>query len=206
VAPVLHSRTGVMVMSGNRPRALLVSLVGAAAVLGAVGVAGAEPAPEPNPAQQQFISDVTGLGTVAGITNDAVILSTGGLVCDALSKGNTRLSVAKWYRGYSRDMAIADSTVFVDFAIKDLCPEAPPKPGPRDQAGAEQVVRAAYLTMQKGCRPDLDPQFQSITWDAPGFSPEAGGSGVINDAVRGLGGQFQTAWTIDGWDTEFLFC
>ncbi|WP_293237465.1 hypothetical protein [Mycolicibacterium sp.] len=84
---------------------------------------------------------------------------------------------------------------------------APPLPTP-DQDSAEWTVTDGYLVKQSECTPDTPGDPQSITWDAPGFIPAIGGSGMIHDGNPQLGGQFAAHWVpLPGyWDVEYQFC
>lgn len=73
------------------------------------------------------------------------------------------------------------------------------------QDNAEFAIADGYIIKQINCTPDLSPVFESITWDAPGWTPE-GGSGMIHDANPALGGQFAARWAGDYWDVEYQFC
>jgi hypothetical protein len=84
---------------------------------------------------------------------------------------------------------------------------APPLPTP-ERDSAEWTVTDGYFVKQSGCTPDTpgDPEF--ITWDAPGFLPSIGGTGMIHDSNPQLGGQFSAHWVPSPgyWDVEYQFC
>jgi hypothetical protein len=86
-----------------------------------------------------------------------------------------------------------------------LCPNAP-APDSGDQATAEQRIIDGYVAKQKGCTPDLPPNPQSVTWDPPGFMPNVGGTGNINDADPRLGGHFRADWVNGRWNIEYMYC
>ena len=73
------------------------------------------------------------------------------------------------------------------------------------QESAEFAIADGYIAMQTICTPDRTPNFQSVTWDDPGFTPE-GGTGIIHDADPALGGQFKATWAVDNWSVEYQFC
>ena len=90
-----------------------------------------------------------------------------------------------------------------------LCPNdpAPPDPGDLgDQPTAEQRVIQGYIAKQKNCTPELTPSPQSVTWDPPGFTPNAGGSGNIKDVNPQLGGHFRADWVNGRWHIEYPYC
>ncbi|MBO0883182.1 MAG: integrase [Mycobacterium sp.] len=86
-----------------------------------------------------------------------------------------------------------------------FCP-ADPAPEGGDQATAEQKIRDGYIQKQINCTPSLPPNPQSITWDPPGFAPNAGGSGVIRDANPQLGGQYRADYVNGRWHIEYPYC
>jgi len=86
-----------------------------------------------------------------------------------------------------------------------MCPKDP-APDSGDQATAEQRIIDGYIAKQKGCTPDLPPNPQRITWDPPGFTPNIGGTGIVNDADPRLGGQFRADWVNGRWHIEYLYC
>ncbi|BDX31953.1 hypothetical protein TUM20985_25000 [Mycobacterium antarcticum] len=84
---------------------------------------------------------------------------------------------------------------------------APPPPTPQ-QDSAEWTVTDGYFVKQIACTPDTPGDPVAITWDAPGFIPWLGGTGMIHDANPQLGGQFSTHWVpVPGyWDVAYEFC
>jgi len=86
-----------------------------------------------------------------------------------------------------------------------LCPNDPP-PDAGDQPTAEQRVIDGYVTKQVGCTPDLPPNPQSVTWDPPGFTPNVGGSGNVNDADPRLGGHFAADYVNGRWHIDYQYC
>ncbi|OSC42128.1 integrase [Mycobacterium decipiens] len=86
-----------------------------------------------------------------------------------------------------------------------VCPGAPAPDG-GDQASAEQRIIDGYIAKQVGCTPDLSPNPQSITWDPPGFTPNAGGSGEVNDADPRLGGHFLADYVNGRWHIDYMYC
>jgi hypothetical protein len=90
-----------------------------------------------------------------------------------------------------------------------LCPNDPAPPNPPDlddQPTAEQRVIDGYVEKQKGCTPDAPPNPQSVTWDPPGFTPNVGGSGIVNDANPQLGGHFRADWVNGRWHVDYMYC
>jgi hypothetical protein len=89
-----------------------------------------------------------------------------------------------------------------------LCPKqpAPPDPDRGDQTTAEQRIIDGYIPKQKGCTPDLTPNPQGVTWDSPGFTPNVGGTGTVNDADPRLGGEFRADWVDGRWHIEYPYC
>jgi hypothetical protein len=73
------------------------------------------------------------------------------------------------------------------------------------QDNAEFAIADGYIAKQINCTPGLSPEFQSITWNPPGFTPE-GGSGMIHDADPALGGPFSATWAGTYWDIEYQYC
>lgn len=86
-----------------------------------------------------------------------------------------------------------------------MCP-ADPAPDSGDQTTAEQRVIDGYIAKQKGCTPDTPPNPRSVTWDPPGFTPNLGGTGVVDDANPQLGGHFRADWVNGRWHIEYLYC
>jgi len=86
-----------------------------------------------------------------------------------------------------------------------LCRTDPP-PDAGDQTTAEQRVIDGYVTKQAGCTPDLPANPQSVTWDPPGFAPNAGGSGNVNDADPRLGGHFVADYVNGRWHIDYQYC
>jgi hypothetical protein len=86
-----------------------------------------------------------------------------------------------------------------------MCPKDP-APDSGDQGTAEQRIIDGYIAKQKGCTPDLTPNPQGVTWDSPGFTPNVGGTGKVNDADPRLGGQFRADWVNGRWHIEYPFC
>jgi hypothetical protein len=81
---------------------------------------------------------------------------------------------------------------------------APSDPG--DQTTAEQRIIDGYVAKQRGCTPDLAPNPQGVTWDAPGFTPNVGGTGAVTDADPRLGGQFRADWVDGRWHIVYPYC
>ncbi|MBY0288791.1 MAG: hypothetical protein K2X52_16840 [Mycobacteriaceae bacterium] len=73
------------------------------------------------------------------------------------------------------------------------------------QDSAEFAIADGYIAMQAVCTPDVSPVFESVTWDAPRFTPE-GGTGMIHDANPDLGGHFAATWSGENWAVEYQFC
>jgi hypothetical protein len=73
------------------------------------------------------------------------------------------------------------------------CPKqpAPPDPDTGDQTTAEQRITDGYVAKQK---------------DSPGFTPNLGGTGRVNDADPRLGGQFRADWVNGRWHIEYPYC
>jgi hypothetical protein len=88
------------------------------------------------------------------------------------------------------------------------CPKqpAPPNPDTGDQTTAEQRIIDGYVAKQKGCTPDLTPNPLGVIWDSPGFTPNLGGTGRVNDADPRLGGQFRADWVNGRWHIEYPYC
>lgn len=86
-----------------------------------------------------------------------------------------------------------------------LCANAP-APDAADQATAERAVIDGYIKKQVRCTPTMAPNPVSITWDPPGFTPGAGGSGLIHDANPALGGQYRADYVDGRWHIEYLYC
>jgi hypothetical protein len=88
------------------------------------------------------------------------------------------------------------------------CPKqpAPPDPDSGDQTTAEQRIIDGYVSKQNGCTPDLTPNPQGVTWDSPGFTPNLGGTGRVDDADPRLGGQFRADWVNGRWHIEYPYC
>ena len=81
---------------------------------------------------------------------------------------------------------------------------APADPG--DQTTAEQRIIDGYIAKQRGCTPDLAPNPQGVNWDSPGFTPNVGGTGTVNDADPRLGGQFRADWVNGRWHIVYPYC
>ncbi len=86
-----------------------------------------------------------------------------------------------------------------------MCPRDP-APDSGDQTTAEQRIIDGYVAKQQGCTPDLTPNPQGVTWDSPGFTPNVGGTGRVNDADPRLGGQFRADWVNGRWHIEYPYC
>jgi hypothetical protein len=88
------------------------------------------------------------------------------------------------------------------------CAQLPAAPSPDlgDQTTAEQRIVDGYLTKQRACTPEQKPSPNGVAWDAPGFVPNVGGTGTINDADPGLGGPFRADWVNGRWHIEYRFC
>jgi hypothetical protein len=89
-----------------------------------------------------------------------------------------------------------------------VCPNdpAPPDPDLGDQPTAEQRIIDGYIAKQKSCTPETPPNPQHVNWDAPGFTPNVGGTGNITDADPRLGGQFRADWVNGRWNVQYLYC
>ena len=90
-----------------------------------------------------------------------------------------------------------------------LCPNDPAPPNPPDlddQPTAEQRVIEGYIAKQQGCTPQTPANPQSVTWDPPGFTPNVGGSGNVNDANPQLGGHFRADWVNGRWHIDYMHC
>ncbi|CAM3106377.1 hypothetical protein BST27_17425 [Mycobacterium intermedium] len=83
---------------------------------------------------------------------------------------------------------------------------ADPAPDAGDQPTAEQRVIEGYVDKQAGCTPDLPANPQSVTWDPPGFAPNVGGSGSVNDADPRLGGRFVADYVNGHWHIAYPYC
>lgn len=83
---------------------------------------------------------------------------------------------------------------------------ADPAPDGGDQTTAERRVIDGYVTKQAGCTPDLAAHPQSVIWDAPGFTPNAGGSGNVKDADPSLGGHFVADYVNGRWHIDYQYC
>jgi hypothetical protein len=88
------------------------------------------------------------------------------------------------------------------------CAQFPATPGPDlgDQTTAEQRIIDGYVTKQRACTPEEAPSPSGVAWDAPGFVPNVGGTGMINDANPGLGGPFRADWVNGRWHIEYRYC
>jgi hypothetical protein len=88
------------------------------------------------------------------------------------------------------------------------CAQYPAAPGPDlgDQTTAEQRIIDGYVTKQRACTPEDAPSPNGVAWDAPGFVPNVGGTGTINDTNPGLGGPFRADWVNGRWHIEYLYC
>jgi hypothetical protein len=93
-------------------------------------------------------------------------------------------------------------------AAHAMCPKnpAPPDPDLGDQTTAEQRIIDGYIAKQRGCTPDLAPNPLGVNWDSPGFTPNAGGTGTVNDADPRLGGQFRADWVNGRWHIVYPYC
>jgi hypothetical protein len=90
-------------------------------------------------------------------------------------------------------------------AASSLCPADPPPDG-GDQSTAERRIIDGYVAKQAGCTPDLPANPQSVNWDSPGFTPNTGGSGNINDADPALGGHFVADYVNGRWHIDYQYC
>ena len=185
---------------------MFASAIGVATLTGGA-VGHADPDSSLTPQEQQFVNDVNSVG-ITSKTGDQPLVSVGRQICSELASGNTREMETQLV--YAR---IAGSTpdqakAVVDFAIKDLCPAAPPISAGRDQQSAEQAIRDGYTKKLANCYATRNavPNIQSISWDPPGFSEETGGSGTIHDADPRLGGQFLAMWVVGRWDIQYQWC
>lgn len=86
-----------------------------------------------------------------------------------------------------------------------LCP-TDPAPDGGDQTTAERRIIDGYVSKQAGCTPDLPANPQSVTWDPPGFTPNTGGSGNINDSDPRLGGHFVADYVNGRWHIDYQYC
>lgn len=86
-----------------------------------------------------------------------------------------------------------------------MCPKDPATDG-GDQTTAERRVIDGYVAKQAGCTPDLAANPQSVTWDSPGFTPNTGGSGKVNDDDPRLGGPFVASYVNGRWHIDYQYC
>src|ERR1700722_5363839 len=84
----------------------------------------------------------------------------------ASSGGNMRRRLS----GIGPRVHVAALAVFVATAVLTGGPAATVYADPGDQATAEQRIIDGYVAKQHGCTPDLAPNPQGVTWDAPGFA------------------------------------
>jgi hypothetical protein len=175
-------------------------------VLGGTPVSQASPALTPN--EQQFVNDLASIG-ITPKSGSRGLVGLGYYFCSELSTGKTLEYMRN--RAYAE---IAGSTpdqakAALDFAIRDLCPAAPPVSAGRDQASAEQAVKNAYTRKVANCLGSRNEvtDVRSISWDAPGYSEQTGGSGYINDANPNLDRtQFMAMWIVGRWDVQINAC
>ena len=85
------------------------------------------------------------------------------------------------------------------------CP-ADPAPDGGDQMTAERRIVDGYVAKQAGCTPDSPASPQSVTWDPPGFTPNLGGAGNINDSNPSLGGHFVADYVNGRWHIDYQYC
>lgn len=83
---------------------------------------------------------------------------------------------------------------------------ADPAPDGGDQATAERRITDGYVAKQAGCTPDSPANPQSVTWDPPGFTPNAGGAGMIHDSDPALGGHFLADYVNGRWHIDYQYC
>lgn len=160
------------------------------------------------PNEQRFIDDLASIG-IAPTSSPRGLVGLGYFFCSELSTGKTMEYMQN--RAYA---AITGSTpdqakAALDFAVKDLCPAAPPVSAGRDRASAEQAVKDAYARSVGNCLGTRNevPDVRSISWDAPGYSEQTGGSGYIVDANPHLGPtQFMATWIVGRWDVQIMAC
>ena len=180
--------------------------VGISSVLGGTSVSQASPTLTPN--EQQFVNDLATIG-ITPTSGLRGLVGLGYYFCSELSNGKTL--------EYMQNRAYAEITgstpgqanAALDSAIKNLCPAAPPVSAGRDQASAEQAVKDAYTRKVANCFASRNevPDVRSISWDAPGYSEQTGGSGYINDANPNLGRtQFMAMWIVGRWDVQINAC
>jgi hypothetical protein len=108
--------------------------------------------------------------------------------------------------GIGPRVRVAALAVFVATAVLTGGPAATVYADPGDQATAEQRIIDGYVAKQHGCTPDLAPNPQGVTWDAPGFAPNVGGTGSVRDADPRLGGQFRADWVDGRWHIVYPYC
>ncbi|BDB45191.1 MULTISPECIES: integrase [Mycobacterium] len=85
------------------------------------------------------------------------------------------------------------------------CPASPAADG-GDQATAERRIIDGYVAKQAGCTPEATADPQSVTWQPPGFTPNVGGAGNVNDADASLGGHFVAAYVNGRWHIDYQYC
>jgi len=178
----------------------------ASSVFGGTPVSQATPALTPN--EQQFVNDLARIG-ITPTSDSRSLVGLGYFFCSELSTGKTIEYMQN--RAYAE---IAGSTpgqarAALDFAIRDLCPAAPPVSAGRDQASAEQAVKDAYTRKVGNCLGSREEvtDVRSISWDSPGYSELTGGSGYVNDANPDLGRtQFMAMWIVGRWDVQINAC
>jgi hypothetical protein len=130
-------------------------------------------------------------------------------ICGDLAGGKTREYETNIVYGSIGGSTPDQAKAVVGFAINDLCPAAPPVSAGRDQASAERAVKDAYVQKVANClgsRSEV-PNVRSISWDAPGYSEETGGSGTVHDGNPHLGTtNFLAQWVVGRWDIQILAC
>ncbi|GAB3011442.1 integrase [Mycobacterium bourgelatii] len=102
--------------------------------------------------------------------------------------------------------AVASATASQSISPATHFYPADPAPDAGDQSTAEQRVVEGYVNKQADCTPDLPANPQSVTWDPPGFAPNVGGTGNINDADPRLGGRFVADYVNGHWNIAYPYC
>ena len=77
-----------------------------------------------------------------------------------------------------------------------------------DQASAESAIEQGYDKKLADCDATRDAvaDIVAITWNAPGFRVNDGGSGTIQDADRSLGGDFVATYRDGHWNVVYNWC
>jgi hypothetical protein len=73
---------------------------------------------------------------------------------------------------------------------------------------AEAAIRQGYVEKLAHCYATRDAvaNIVAITWNAPGFKENGGGSGSIEAAQPGLGGDFTATYKDGRWNTVYHWC